>query len=701
MTIIASPVHGKNSTTQLSRLFEKLDPQPQATLRRLTHVLRPPIDAPRAIDVIYIAARCISAYKESLVYPNDVITQLTSEIEQLIEAINLCTQLMNIRDAHEKPLYRRLTRYPGWALCIAINDYPENLLFSEAAGVEIALSFASEKTFPDGYGNDIRRALENIKNTTSKNLRGTYFSFSKHFEKAKREASILFENVPTPSTENNPDANLKLNFNHEVKQQLLQRRKYARPQHRAGILNRHCQSTTQIVQSALELRQNVEAGDETAILIIVAFCAGITTELTASIPLVQQFRDDWMMELDIHVGCIKTNIAFMVPDAATPAENYEVNYYPASKTIVKPIPQFIANKLTQLLSLTPHAKLLCDLIPDAIKSGSILTIADSHCGIAPSVSKFLNSAAPYALQIGIDRLAAATILNDFSVIPSAKFYYAKIEPIEIFTAINLLFENLGWGNATSIMRGIATGSAIIVTRTSVTNQYQWMIGEISAAQPGRHCNLQKLVGYHNTFTKFCASLTSFMLGWRNVQQFMLTSQQFQAGITYAAVFDKRTGQFHGPLPVVINRILENQLQLYHSHCVAIHKRLIKTGDTDTKKLCVYLKKLIEGSSGKLFYQINDKYQPISIGSADLTSWWPEPLRFPANFSRSFWQSELHTAGLNSSQIDLFMRHQLQGAESYTSCGYQALKDSLEKIGSAQDKILNDMGILPVFGLARK
>lgn len=190
MTIIAPPAHGQNSATQLSRMLQDLDPQPQATLRRLTHVLRPPIDAPRAIDVINSAGRCITAYKNTLTYPNDAINQLVSEIEQLIEAINLRTQIFDIRHAHEKPLYRRLTRYPGWALCIAITDYPENQLFVEAAGVEIALSLATEKTFPDGYGNDIRRAFENRTISTDKS-QIPEFSFTKHFEKAIREASIL------------------------------------------------------------------------------------------------------------------------------------------------------------------------------------------------------------------------------------------------------------------------------------------------------------------------------------------------------------------------------------------------------------------------------------------------------------------------------------------------------------------------------
>lgn len=256
MTIIAPPAHGQNSATQLSRMLQNLDPQPQATLRRLTHVLRPPIDAPRAIDVINSAGRCITAYKNTLTCPNDAINQLVSEIEQLIEAINLRTQIFGIRHAHEKPLYRRLTRYPGWALCIAITDYPENQLFVEAAGVEIALSLATEKTFPDGYGNDIRRALENKTISTDK-AQISELSFSRHFKKAKNDASILFENVPTSWFANNLGADRQLNFDLEAEQQLLQKQKYARPEHRSGVLNRHCQSKTQVVQSARQLRQNI------------------------------------------------------------------------------------------------------------------------------------------------------------------------------------------------------------------------------------------------------------------------------------------------------------------------------------------------------------------------------------------------------------------------------------------------------------
>jgi len=700
MTIIAPPAHGQNSATQLSRMLQNLDPQPQATLRRLNHVLRPPIDAPRVIEVINSAGRCITAYKNTLTYPNDAINQLVSEIGQLIEAINLCTQIFDIRHAHEKPLYRRLTRYPGWALCIAITDYPENQLFVEAAGVEIALSLATEKTFPDGYGNDIRRTLENRTISIDKS-QISELSFSRHFQKAKNDASILFENVPTSWAANNLGAGRQLNFDLEAKQQLLQKRKYALAQHRAGVLNRHCQSKAQVIQSARELRQNAEEGDETSILVIVAFCAGLSCNITAAMPLVHQVKDGWIMTIDIHAGCIKTNIAPMLPDAAVPAENSEENYCPASKIIVKPLPQFIATKLAQLFASTPYATIIGELIPDAIKSGSTLTIAGSHCGISPSVSKFLNSAAPFALQIGIGRLAVAAISNDFSVIPSAKFYYAQIERDEIWEASEVLFEGIGWGATTAIQHGVAAGSEIVVTRTSVANLYQWMAGEISVAQPGRHSSLQKLVAYHNVFAKFCATVSIFMLGWRDAHELAITPKHLQAVADYAPVFDKRTGQFHGALPVPANQILKDQIQLYRVHCIALHNRLVTIGGADTRKLRGYLKKLTEISSRKLFFQINDKYQLEPIGSSDLTTWWPEHLRFPANFSRSFWHSELHMSGLNSSLIDLFMRHQLPGSESHTSSSHLSLKQQLDELCIAQENILNEMGIIPFSGLAKK
>lgn len=701
MTIFAPPAHGPDSATQLTRLLENLAPQSKATLRRLMHVLRPPVDAPRTMDVINSACKCINAYKKSLLYPNKSINQLVAEIEQLTKVtLDLQIQLFGGQNDLEKPMYRRLTRHPGWALCLAIKDYPENLLFTEAAGVEIALSLAKEKAFADGYANEIRRALEN-RTIPTENFQASQLAFERRINKAKRQASILFENVPTIGTQNKQAEYPLQSFEPEAKQQLLQKRQYARSQHRCGILNRHCQSKIQVVQSAIELRQNAESDDETSILIILAFCAGLSAKLTAAMPLIHNAKEDWMMKLDTHSGCLWTNISPMLPDAAVPAENSAENYWPSNKIIVKPLPQFIVTKLAELFINTPNAMTIGDLIPYANSVGTTLTIPGSKCGIAPSVTKFLNSAAPYALQIGIDRLAAAVITNDFSIIPSAKFYYAKIEREEIWQASNALFHSLGWGTATLIEQGMATGSAIVATRMSVTALYQWMVSELDAAQLGKHCSVNKLVEFHNIFAKLCASLIIFLLGLRNVKEIKLTPQHLMTGATYAPVFDKRTGQLHGPLPVPINRLLEKQHKLYLTHCVAVLNRLSKTNVKGIRKTRTYLRKLIENSSGKLFFQLNETCQPSPIGSADLTSWWPEHLRFPANFSRSFWQSELHAAGLEGSLIDLFMRHQLPGAESYSSCSHRSPKQCLDKIGQMQDKILNEMNLVPVQGLTKK
>lgn len=112
---------------------------------------------------------------------------------------------------------------------------------------------------------------------------------------------------------------------------------------------------------------------------------------------------------------------------------------------------------------------MAELLPDASTSGRQLTIANDHSALKATTARFLAAAGPVAVSLGIDRLSTALLINDFSVIPGSKLYYALAERESIWNAANVLFGKLGWGPAVPIVPGLPVGSHIVPRREAIKN----------------------------------------------------------------------------------------------------------------------------------------------------------------------------------------------------------------------------------------
>lgn len=685
--------------SNLSRLLSHLENEPQSTLRRLSHVLRPPVDAPRVVEVLKGASLCVNEFGKSLSSPNEHFVRLSAEIQSLSQIATSFLQ-NGIYVELDRPLQRRLTKYAAWALCMALAEQPDNKLFLEAVGIEIALSFTTGKPFPNGYANEIRRALGstpfNQISSSQQFDQSAQYSFNRHLEKAKRNALNLFESLSVQTVATNQSS-----FESSAKHYLLRNQTYATPNHRRGILDHTCQSKTQLVQSSLRLRERAEQGDDSSTLTILAFCTGLSLELVTTMPLNGLESDEWLMAVDAELGHIKTNLDPLFPNSASPAEPTSKNLRPANKIVVKPLPQFIASLLSVRLNKVPQASTLGELFPNAGTSGKQLTdITSPNSGIVPSTRRFLNSAAPYAIQVGLGRWVTAAVTNDFSIVPGAKPFYAQLEREEIWFASATLFNSMDWGEPVPLETGMTAGSLVSPTRDAVADLFQWMVCKVQASEPGRRCSIDTLLSHHNMYAKYSAAIAILCLASRKAHELRFTAQSLTEGSVFTPLFDKRTGQFPGPLPVPINSVLSQQLHLWHAHCSALDRRLDKIGVAENTRLRIHLKQISDMGPVSLFFLVDENKKPSPLGSLDLTNWWPEPLRFPGNFARSFWQCELHIAGFKSSFIDMYVRHQLIGAETYTSTSNLVLRDCFNDICRVQENILRELCIAPISGLVK-
>lgn len=689
--------------SSITFLRANLDPKALSSLRRLTHVLRPPIDAPRALEITSCAIECVKDFGKTINHPSDCFNRLLADLNHLATSTALIKSRIPDQDYIElgQPLYRRLSRYPGWALCLALANCPDVSLFKEVAGVEIALSFALGKSFPNGYAADLRRELENFNHKPREIQHDKIFAFSRHHQKALRTALVMFEADTSTFRNGFGKEEQPSSFEEDARQYFFRNQKYARPIHRRGVLDSCSQSIPQLSQSAKELQHEASIGNDGALLTILAFCVGLSPGLTIKLPLINFAPEDWLMVIDIEEGLVKVNLDPLFPDAAMPEPGSEASHRPANRIIVKPLPAFVHTLLVVRLSKLLHARTLGYLLQDGRPEDVSMTCDMNSPGIAASRARFLESAAPYCIQLGVDRLVAAAITNDFSVVPGGKPYYAQISREELWSASNRVFGSLGWGEPVAFSSGLAAGSRIAPTREAVSSLFAWMADELASKKPGKKYTLKGLIAYHNSYAKHCATLAIFCLASRKVEDFKFTSSGMVGDGSYVSMNDKNVGQFPGPMPVPMNDLLRKQMRLFHMHCASFDRRLEKLQVPSSSKLRIALQQIFNCDNTPLFWLVSESLSILKFGTADLVDWWPEPQRFKGNFARSFWQVELRNSKLKNSTIDLLVRHQLLGCESLSSTCDKVLESCFQEICSVQLEILAELGICPVAGLGKK
>ncbi len=698
MTVILSPNQfgdfGLASHTS-SLLHGLDDPQDKATLRQLIHVLCPPIDAPRLLEVLTGTLRSVKQYSGTLISPSESFLKIMAALESLIANSHPFLDVNKQRQELHHPLIRRLATHPAWALCIELSRAPESSPILIAAGAEIALSLVKEKPFPKTYASSLRVALKNSDKDGEIIHVDRRPLYQKHFSKIGQVASALFD-APNPSKHGKGSHS----FEDRVTQYFFRKQTYAAPKHRQGILDQRCQSPLQLLQSSGELCEMAKTGNHAAQLIIMAFCCGLSAELTRDLPLQPHAPDDWIIVIDIGAGVVKTNIESLFPDSASPSCNTLENYRDANKIIVKPLPKFIASLLANALMANPGARTIGELIPSDEVAGTTLTMPSYDTGIVPSVARFLNSAAPFAIQAGIDRLTVAAITNDFSVLPGSKFYYALVNRKEIWDASYTFFNALDWGEPVNLQNGLAVGSRIAPKREAISNLYGWMVDQVLSIAPGRRYTYLSLVSHHNVYALFCAAITILCLASRKAEKLHFTAAGLDERNLFVALCDKRTGQFPGALPVPINIILSEQIRLWRVHCDALDKRLEKLGLESSTSLRCYLHKVLNRENVQMFFRIF-RHRHVALGTSDLSSWWPCDMKLTTNLGRDFWECELHLHGLQSTTIDMLLRHHLLGMECHTSTSDAVLSDWHLEVCKAQEATLKELGIKPVAGLSNK
>lgn len=664
-----------------------LRPGTRALFRQLLHSLNPPIDAPNLKYALNGAVKAVKSYGTTLRQPSRLFVEQLNGLESLVEEVEVIFGVAS-NYVLESPLWRRLANYPAWALVLAMADADDSREECRAAGVEILHSLFSGSKFPKTHASRLRASLQKASQA------GNQTNWLPRYCRSRREADRQFESDGCYE-----HAGVSQLAQERIKAELSRTTHFASVRHRQAVLDSRHQTSLQREISAAHLRKQVESGDESAMLVMLAERSGMGIEIVKDISIAGTHAAvNWIMLLDIDEGSIKTDLACLVKDHAKAPLGASC-FRPACKVACIPLPEFLAEKLREKWIERSHANCVADLLPNANVNGRMLLIPGGPSGIAPSVGKFLESAAPYAIECGVDRLSSAILANDYSVIPNSKLYYCHVTHEEIWDSATVLYESMGWGRPVPVVEGIGYGSCIVPTREVVSEWFVWMHDQIDRLRPGRHCSLARLCEFHNVYARYCASILMFCFAAREVRQLRFSGQSLSPSCLYTTFTDKK-GKIPKDIPVAICQSARQVIHYWESHLRALRKRLDKE-DKASKGLKSHIDRVLGAGNVELVFTINNHLLPRPLGSMEVARWWPDQFKFSTDFGRHFWEVELRVAGLPSTLVDRHLRHVVQGMEPNTSTDDESLNAVLGRIGKAQDHLLVELGFCAIPGLARK
>lgn len=653
-------------------------PQGQDTLRLLVSKMEIPSDAPLVYEVVSGAVLCLCAYFNSLKEPCKELISTVSAMQQL-QVLMDGIDVNNFRLA-QNPLHRRLSKYPNWALLIKISQNKNVSSYIQAFGAKLALSLLSHKKLTPGFANELRTVMFDNAQVSEK--------FLKTIHKLMLQSAKTFElnaNVKTDDEE--------ISLEHKLINYFKARQFYADDKTHQNVLDHDCLNSVSFKEMAQVLSNKVASHDHTAILTCMASVAGIPLNLLMEVPFLSASLEEWVICFDANTGCFMIDLTLISPSGYQPV-NTSI-YVPASKILVKPIPNFVFHAVNNLIKSPDSGGMIGDILSQA-NCNSRESIITTSCLIKPTYARFLNSVGRIAVFEGVEPLMASLISTDFRILPKSKTYYRLSEREEIWTASACFYNAVGWGEPTPFQEGLAVGSSVVVKNEQLRLVFVNLAYNVENTRPSKRASREMLIEFHNHYAFYVASLAVFLLALRNRNPLKILASHFSPSQQYICINDKANNGASYSQPVAISMTLHQQLNLWIWHCECLYLRLQKMGLNDSDPLMKSLKGIFKHKPVPLFMVVDR--MPRGISTADLQKTWSEPLE--GNFSRHFWQTHFPKLGLTSREIDAQLRHQHSGNLNWSASSDLVLSSWIKKVSTAQESILAELNIRALPGMAR-
>lgn len=687
----------------LQRMREVLPSNCLSTFELMIGLLPIPSDQPECANAISNLAECLTEYADGIAHCRPEFQALVTDAKFIAESARLHRH--DVEGIHPKiQMEGRLSQFPAWALLTQLTE--EQVPLRIALGAEIARALIERSQVKDQYCIQLRKgalqygrpplgtfpSMEDL--GTQSFGKGWLGRFKKIDRQVRRRVEICDPEGPPRPDHTQPKSRL------DILARLRWRFEYPDPKHRQGTLDDSHLTTPQFSRATLNIRGRVEASAPVGVLQAICTLVRITPDLAHGLPLVSVSAPLKILGLDIGRGALILDLRALFPDGRRPTDLTAALFHTSTDLLTIPLPTFLSAELKRRLAQHRGAIVLGDLVDWVHVDHTAPLTVDEDAKLRSSLARASKSTAAMVIEAGGDRLLASAISWDFSLIGSARMYYARLTKQEIFDGCTNLFRMAGWGEPAMDSGSIEDiGSKCVLTDESLSKIFRELSNACRKSWPGRRSKLSTLLEHHRHFTIFNVALVSFTLGLREASAYHLLSRDFLHEQELVTVHDKQGGDQLMAQPSKINQLVRQQIRQYLAHCTALLARLLALDDPAAESMIEALRGIL-GGTGPLFVVRGPRGGIRAAGSANTWGVFPTSIRVPANVGRHFWQNKLREKGLASRDVDRFMRHRVVGLENNTNSQLSIAHSSFNRIEQVQLSVLADLGIEVISGLRK-
>ncbi len=683
--------------------MRRLVPAPFETmLHQFVGMVPLPPDQPRIVKAIALLVECLVMYGETIPNPRPFFLDWIAAAQCIRETLSSSSQEAD-SSAGPMSLAGRLSEFPALALLLTLNT---QLPLQVALGAEVARCLLEQTELKKNYCIALRRDSVRYGRPQPEEERvvedlaelgfgrGWLAQFQKIDAQVRRRVEM--DNLdPHRPSHAHPHHIL------DLLARLRWRIEYPKPKHRQAALDDSHLPISQFKRAATSLRARVEAEDNAGLVQSLCLLSGLSPRLLLSLPLVTTYRPLNVLSICVRTGSLQLNLRTLFPHRARPPKATEHLFESGGDILVLPLPGFLAKELQRRSPLFSQAILLGDLVNWVEVSPTDSLIPGEACKLQASLARASKSTGAISIAVGNDRLLSACITADFSLIGSARMYYARLTGSDVYEACARLYAGIGWGAPITDAKQLPLlGSRATLHGDGVKYLFCKLTEAVTASQPARNAQTPRLLEHHAHFTRYCVALLSFCAGLREVRCYRLLANELLHGQDQIVVHDKQGGDALMAQPALVNAVAREQIRLYSIHATALSQRLQRRDDGNGLALAQELRRALQGE-GHLFLTASSSGLVHSVGAHFTWREVHEAIQVPPNVGRHFWQNVLRERGLFSRDIDCFMRHRVVGLERNTNSQVSTPRRSLDRIEEVQLAVLCELGIHALPGLSRR
>lgn len=470
-------------------------------------------------------------------------------------------------------------------------------------------------------------------------------------------------------------------------------------QDRLGVDTDRLASDQELLHVCEQFPAKVREGDARASLGMLLTLAPVPLHLLLRVPIAGPSTDGYVVTLDLESGVIRADLTRLLklPKAGA------AGHIPAQAILRNPLPQLLLTTLQAFERNHGVAK----------NVGELLGLNGVHDKehVAPSAGsrltygRFWRSRLVLALSAGLTRSAAITTCGALAGLTAVKQAYTAVAASEQTHNSAQLFGCLNWGNVATQAGDaspVAIGSPMIAGSEVIRTAHQKLVHTAESLRVGKKYTAQGLVAFHNAYALAVASALAFFFLGRRAAVMKFRADLVNPAMPLAYLCDKAVGPWKGATPLPVSELAAEQLRLWNTHLIALHRRLKKL-DVGQQEVLDRIGQVTAANECSLLFalelDVHGQVRLLEFGMRHLTSD-DDALEMDTAGRRDFIANSLRARAVSSQAIEMVLRHFSDGISPWQEGSTVSAIRLRETLSIAIDEIASEIGVVPVAGISR-